>query len=92
VVVGCVLDAFPKWKRKGVRIANHPLHLDGQHLEWLSIFRPNGAVRIWQHFPTPRNIGVLNPAEVSRLVNPPPRGFTSMAIRGHFRDETRRRR
>ncbi len=28
LVVGCVLDAFPKWKKKGVRIANH---LAGYH-------------------------------------------------------------
>ena len=88
---GCALVAFPKWKRTGVRIANHSFDLDDQRVEWLSIVRPNGAVRFLQHFPDFKPIGVLKPEEVSRLF-PRKGGFSSGAIRGHFRDQTRRRR
>ena len=48
---GCALVAFPKWKRTGVRVSNHSFDFDDQHVEWLSIVRPDGAVRFLQHFP-----------------------------------------
>lgn len=64
---GCALVAFPKWERTGVRIANHSFELDDQHVEWLSIIRPDGAVRFLQHFPDFKSVGVLRPEEVSRL-------------------------
>jgi hypothetical protein len=88
---GCALVAFPKWKNTGVRISNHSFEIDHQHVEWLSIFRPDGALRFLQHYPNFKHIGVLKPEEVSRLF--PRQGkFTAGAIRGHFRNETRRRR
>ena len=88
---GCALVAFPKWERTGVRVANHSFDLDDQHVEWLTIIRPDGGVRFLQHFPDFKPIGVLKPEEVSRLF--PRQGrFSSGAIRGHFRNETRRRR
>ena len=88
---GCALVAFPKWKRTGVRVSNHSFDFDDQHVEWLSIVRPDGAVRFLQHFPEFKQIGVLKPEEVSRLF-PRQGGFSSGSIRGHFRNETRRRR
>jgi hypothetical protein len=57
----------------------------------LDIVRADGALRFLQHFPDFKRIGVLKPEEVSRLF-PRLGGFTSGAIRGHFRNETRRRR
>ena len=91
VAEGCALVAFPKWERTGVRVSNHSFDLDGQHVEWLSIIRPDGALRFLQHFPDFKPIGVLKPEEVSRLF-PRQDRFTSRAIRSHFRSETRRRR
>jgi hypothetical protein len=88
---GCALVAVPKWKKTGVRVSNHSLDLDGQHVEWLAIISTNGTLRFLQHFPDFKHIGVLKPEEVSRLF-PRQGGFTNGAIRGHFRNETRRRR
>ncbi len=92
LVEGCALVAFPKWQRTGVKVTNHALDIDGHHHEWLSIIRPDGGLRFWQHYPDFRSIGVLRSQEVTRLVNPPTSRFTSRAIRGHIRNETRRRR
>ena len=61
------LVAFPKLKRTGVRFSNHSFGLDDQHVEWLSIVRPNGALRFLQHFPDFKHIRTLNPEEVSHL-------------------------
>jgi len=89
--IGCALVAFPKWKRTGVRISNHSFDLDDQHVEWLVIVRPDGAIRFLQHFPAFKRIGVLKPEEVTSLF--PRQGkFSIRSIRGHFRQETRRRR
>ena len=91
MVEGCALVAFPKWKRTGVRISNHSFDLEGQHVEWLSIVRTDGTLRFLQHFPDFKRIGVLKPEELPRLF-PSHGGFTSRSIRGHFQNETRRRR
>ena len=64
---GCVLAAYPKWQRTGVRVSNHPFDHDGQHYEWLTIIN-KGAVRIYQHFPENKDLGVLSPAAVTKLV------------------------
>lgn len=55
---GCVLAAYPKWQRTGVRVSNHGFDLDGQHYEWLTIIN-KGAVRIYQHYPENKDLGVL---------------------------------
>ncbi len=64
---GCVLAAYPKWQRTGVRVSNHPFDHDGQHYEWLTIIN-KGAVRIYQHYPENKNLGVISRAAVTKLV------------------------
>ena len=49
--LGCVLEALPKWRKTGIRIANHSLKVNGERREWLTIFRKDGSLILWEHFP-----------------------------------------
>lgn len=89
---GCVLEAYPKYERRGVRIANHAFELAGSHVEWLTVVRPDGSIVVWQHFPSPGMIGRLKKAEIEKLLGRHRGSFSSGEIAGHFREETRRRR
>ena len=64
--LGCVLEALPKWKKAGIRIANHSLRVNGEHREWLTIFRRDGSLVLWEHFPQSRLLGRISAAEVGR--------------------------
>lgn len=90
-IEGCLIDAYPRWQKHGVRIANHSGNIDGQHYEWLSLIQPDGSVRVWQHHPEDKTVCVLSSAQVSQLVTPDRTGYSKQAIRAHVRSETRRR-
>jgi hypothetical protein len=64
--LACVLDAWPKWQRYGIRIANHPFKVNGEHHEWLTVFRSDGSLTLWEHFPKWRLIGRIPPGDVGR--------------------------
>ncbi len=64
--LGCVLDAWPKWKKSGIRIANHPLKVNGEHREWLTVFRKDGSLLLWEHFPDSRLLGRIAASDVGR--------------------------
>jgi hypothetical protein len=64
--LGCVLEALPKWRKTGVRIANHALRVNGEHREWLTIFRGDGSLVLWEHFPRSRMIGKIPAVDVGR--------------------------
>ena len=64
--LGCVLEALPKWKKSGVRIANHAIRVNGEHREWLTIFRKDGSLVLWEHFPESRMIGRISAAQIGR--------------------------
>ena len=49
-----------------MRVSNHSFDFDDQHVEWLSIVRPDGALRFLQHYPDFKRIGVLKPEKVFR--------------------------
>ena len=49
--LGCVLEALPKWRKTGIRIANHSLKVNGERREWLTVFRKDGSLILWEHFP-----------------------------------------
>lgn len=87
----CLRDGWRKWKLARIRIANHPIRFNGERMEWLSIVRLDGRVKIFQHFPHPRTIRVFSPAEVRYLTQPKKSRMSEAAIRRHFHGETRRR-
>jgi hypothetical protein len=62
--LGCVMDALPKWRKDGVRIANHTIRVNGEHREWLTIFRKDGSLLLWEHHPQSRAIGRISAADV----------------------------
>ena len=64
--LGCVLEALPKWKKTGIRVSNHSLWLNGERREWLTIFRPDGSLVLWEHFPQSRLLGRIPAAEFGR--------------------------
>lgn len=64
--LGCVLEALPKWKKTGIRIANHSLKVNGERREWLTIFRPDGSLILWEHFPDSKLLGRIPAPEVGR--------------------------
>jgi hypothetical protein len=64
--LGCVLEAMPKWKKTGIRIVNHSIRVNGEHREWLTIFRRDGSLILWEHFPNSRLLGRIPAAEVGR--------------------------
>ncbi len=64
--LGCVLDAWPRWRNKGIRIANHPVRVNGEHREWLTVFGKDGSLLLWEHFPESRLIGRIAAGEVGR--------------------------
>jgi hypothetical protein len=65
---GLALAAYPKWQRTGIRVMNHAFDQDGQHIELLTIIDKKGAVCVYQHFPENKNLGVILPAAVTKLV------------------------
>lgn len=71
--LGCVLEALPKWKKTGIRIVNHSLKVNGEHKEWLTIFRKDGSLILWEHFPESRLLGRITAADIGRSegVGPP---------------------
>ena len=89
---GCAIEAYPRWRRTGVRIVNHPFDIGDHHFEWLTIVRPDGSMRIWQHFPWAKTIGLLEPERVETLTDPRRGRFSRREIRGLIHNETRRRR
>jgi hypothetical protein len=64
--LGCVLDAWPKWRKVGVRISNHRIRVNGEHREWLTVFRKDGSLVLWEHFPDSKLIGRIPASEVGR--------------------------
>ena len=64
--LGCVLDALPRWKKSGIRIANHSIRVNGEHREWLTVFRKDGSLVLWEHFPDSRMIGQISAAHIGR--------------------------
>ena len=64
--LGCVLDALPKWQKTGVRIANHQIKVNGEHREWLTIFRKDGSLILWEHFPDWKLLGQLSATDIGR--------------------------
>ena len=64
--LGCVLDAWPKWRKMGVRIANHSIKVNGEHREWLTVFRKDGSLILWEHFPESKLLGRITPGDVGR--------------------------
>jgi len=64
--LGCVLDAWPKWRKMGIRIANHPIKVNGEHREWLTVFRKDGSLVLWEHFPDSKLLGSINAGDVGR--------------------------
>lgn len=88
----CLRDGLRKFDRTGIRIANHPIRFNGKTMEWLSIVRRDGRVRIFQHFPDPRTIGIFSRAEARYIKRPAKTRLTEAQIRSHFLNETRRRR
>lgn len=62
--LGCVLDALPKWRKAGVRIANHQIKVNGEHREWLTIFRKDGSLLLWEHFPDWKLLGRLAASDI----------------------------
>jgi hypothetical protein len=89
---GCVLEAYPRYERLGVRIANHAFKLAGSHVEWLTIVKSDGSIVVWQHYPQTRLIGRWKRSETEKLLGRHAGNFTSAEIAGHFREETRRRK
>jgi hypothetical protein len=64
--LGCVLDALPKWKKVGVRIANHHIKVNGEHREWLTVFRKDGSLILWEHFPDWKLLGRISATDIGR--------------------------
>ena len=64
--LGCVLEALPKWKKTGIRIANHSLKVNGERREWLTIFCKDGSLILWEHFPESRMLGRIPAADIGR--------------------------
>ncbi len=64
--LGCVMEALPKWKKGGIRIANHSIRVNGEHREWLTIFRPDGSLILWEHFPAGRLLGRIPAGEIGK--------------------------
>jgi hypothetical protein len=62
--LGCVLEALPRWRKGGIRVANHPLKIGGEHHEWLTIFRKDGTLVLWEHFPTARLLGTISRQDI----------------------------
>ena len=58
--LGCVLEALPRWRKTGA------LRVNGEHREWLTIFRGDGSLVLWEHFPRSRMIGKIPAADVGR--------------------------
>ncbi len=71
--LGCVLDALPKWRKTGVRIANHRIKVNGEHREWLTIFRKDGSLLLWEHFPDWKLLGRLSATDLGRTEGGNPR-------------------
>ncbi len=71
--LGCILDALPKWRKTGVRIANHYIKVNGEHREWLTIFRKDGSLLLWEHFPDWKLLGKLSAADIGRSGQVSPR-------------------
>ena len=64
--LGCVLEALPKWKKTGIRITNHSLKVNGERREWLTIFRKDGSLILWEHFPESRMLGRIPAADIGK--------------------------
>ena len=64
--LGCVLDALPRWKKTGIRIANHPIKVNGEHHEWLTVFRKDGSLTLFEHFPEWKLLGHVQASDVGR--------------------------
>jgi hypothetical protein len=62
--LGCVLEALPKWRKGGIRVANHIVRVGGEHREWLTVFRRDGTLVLWEHFPAARMIGTISPSDL----------------------------
>ena len=62
--LGCILEALPRWRKGGIRVANHALKIGGEHREWLTIFRKDGTLVLWEHFPEARMLGTIAPQDL----------------------------
>ncbi len=71
--LGCVLDALPRWRKTGVRIANHKIRASGEPREWLTVFRKDGSLILWEHFPDWKLLGRLSAADLGRAGQVSPR-------------------
>ena len=52
--------------KPGIRIANHSLKVNGERREWLTVFRKDGSLILWEHFPESRMLGRIPAADIGR--------------------------